>query len=284
MDAAGAVELLMPALTPIGLFEQSGRIHAFGDVLIKFEVKRQNRKVHMALGPTHEETITDLVRASDFQLPADADHDVPDPDQVPQRRAAAVRRAAHQRIPHEGRLQLRRHRWKASNKSYETMYAAYCRIFERCGLDYLAVEAESGPIGGDASHEFMVLAENGEDTVLHCKDCGYAANQEKAEIGCRGPRSRRRAQAAPANGADAGRGHDRASQRSSSSARPQQMIKTLIYAGRRQADRRLVARRSRGQRGQGPPRGRGRQGRAGRPGGDRAGDRGPGRFRRAGRA
>ena len=65
------------------------------------------------------------------------------------------------------------------------MYAAYCRIFERCGLDYLAVEAESGPIGGDASHEFMVLADNGEDTVLHCKDCGYAANQEKAEIGCR---------------------------------------------------------------------------------------------------
>ena len=61
MDAAGAVELLMPALTPIGLFEQSGRIHAFGDVLIKFEVKRQNRKVQMALGPTHEETITDLV-------------------------------------------------------------------------------------------------------------------------------------------------------------------------------------------------------------------------------
>ena len=65
------------------------------------------------------------------------------------------------------------------------MYAAYCRIFARCGLNYLAVEAESGPIGGDASHEFMVPAENGEDTVLHCKACGYAANQEKAEIGAR---------------------------------------------------------------------------------------------------
>ena len=65
------------------------------------------------------------------------------------------------------------------------MYAAYCRIFARCGLSYLAVEAESGPIGGDASHEFMVPAENGEDTVLHCQACGYAANQEKAEIGSR---------------------------------------------------------------------------------------------------
>ena len=71
------------------------------------------------------------------------------------------------------------------------MYAADCRIFDRCGLNYLAVEAESGPIGGDASHEFMVPAENGEDIVLHCPACGYAANQERAEIG--GPRP------APAN-------------------------------------------------------------------------------------
>jgi prolyl-tRNA synthetase len=72
------------------------------------------------------------------------------------------------------------------NKSYEKMYGAYCRIFDRCGLTYLPVEAESGPIGGDASHEFMIPAENGEDSVLHCKDCSYAANVEKAEIGPRG--------------------------------------------------------------------------------------------------
>ena len=65
------------------------------------------------------------------------------------------------------------------------MYAAYCRIFTRCGLKYLPVEAESGPIGGDASHEFMIPADNGEDRVLHCRACGYAANQEKAEIGAR---------------------------------------------------------------------------------------------------
>ena len=84
MDAAGAVELLMPALTPIGLFEQSGRIHAFGDVLIKFEVKRQNRKVHMAPGAHARGDDYRPGRASDFQLPSDADHDVSDPDQVPQ--------------------------------------------------------------------------------------------------------------------------------------------------------------------------------------------------------
>jgi prolyl-tRNA synthetase len=70
-------------------------------------------------------------------------------------------------------------------RSYEKMYAAYCRIFSRAGLDYLPVEAESGPIGGDVSHEFMVPADNGEDTVLHCRDCGYAANQERAEVGAR---------------------------------------------------------------------------------------------------
>ena len=184
MDAAGAVELLMPALTPIGLFEQSGRIHAFGDVLIKFEVKRQNRKVQMALGPTHEETITDMVA-----------HLISSYRQMPITMYQIQTKFRNEERPRFGVLRTSEFLMKDAysfdatleglNKSYETMYAAYCRIFERCGLDYLAVEAESGPIGGDASHEFMVLAENGEDTVLHCKDCGYAANQEKAEIGAR---------------------------------------------------------------------------------------------------
>ncbi len=184
MDTAGAVELLMPALTPIGLFEQSGRIHAFGDVLIRFEVKRQNRKVQMALGPTHEETITDLVA-----------HQISSYRQMPITMYQIQTKFRNEERPRFGVLRTSEFIMKDAysfdatleglNKSYETMYAAYCRIFEHCGLDYLAVEAESGPIGGDASHEFMVLAENGEDTVLHCKDCGYAANQEKAEIGAR---------------------------------------------------------------------------------------------------
>ena len=184
MDAAGAVELLMPALTPIGLFEQSGRIHAFGDVLIKFEVKRQNRKVQMALGPTHEETITDLVsrQISSYR-------------QMPITLYQIQTKFRNEERPRFGVLRTSEFIMKDAysfdatleglNKSYDTMYAAYCRIFEYCGSDFLAVEAESGPIGGDASHEFMVLAANGEDTVLYCKDCGYAANQEKAEIGGR---------------------------------------------------------------------------------------------------
>ena len=69
------------------------------------------------------------------------------------------------------------------NQSYDAMYEAYCRIYDRCGLPYVIVEAESGPIGGDSSHEFMVPCSTGEDKVIHCSQCGYAANQERAEIG-----------------------------------------------------------------------------------------------------
>src|SRR5262249_61371844 len=72
------------------------------------------------------------------------------------------------------------------NDSYSAMYEAYCRIYDRCGLPYVIVEAESGPIGGDSSHEFMVPCATGEDKVIQCGSCGYAANQERAEIGSAG--------------------------------------------------------------------------------------------------
>ena len=139
------------------------------------------------------------------------------------------------------------------NHSYEKMYAAYCRIFDRCGLSYLPVEAESGPIGGDASHEFMIPAENGEDAVLHCLQCGYAANQEKAEIGGRDMVPPDVAAAAAGKSAHAGRQHHRASQqvpRLPAAADDQD----AHLSGRRQADRRAGARRSRSERGQDPPR------------------------------
>ena len=184
MNAAGAVELLMSALTPISLWEQTGRVEAFGDVLIQFSVRRQNRKVQMALGPTHEEVITDLV--SKF---------INSYRQMPITLYQVQTKFRNEERPRFGVLRTSEFLMKdaysfdtsveALGRSYDKMYAAYCRIFERCGLNYLPVEAESGPIGGDASHEFMVPAENGEDVVVHCKDCGYAANLEKAEIGAR---------------------------------------------------------------------------------------------------
>jgi prolyl-tRNA synthetase len=184
MDAAGAVEMHMPAITPISLWEQTGRVKAFGDVLIQFSVKRQNRNVQMALGPTHEEVITDLIA-----------HLFSSYRQMPITLYQVQTKFRNEERPRFGVLRTSEFLMKDAysfdtsleglNHSYEKMYAAYCRIFDRSGLKYLPVEAESGPIGGDASHEFMAPAENGEDTVLHCQDCGYAANQEKAEIGAR---------------------------------------------------------------------------------------------------
>jgi prolyl-tRNA synthetase len=113
-------------------------------------------------------------------------------------------------------------------KTYDQMYDAYCRIFTRCGLDFLPVEAESGPIGGDASHEFMIPADNGEDSVLHCTSCGYAANQEKAEIGSRNCTPPSVPQVAMEKVATPG-----ASTIEQVSAflkcKPQELIKTLIY-------------------------------------------------------
>lgn len=181
MDAAGAVELLMPALSPLSLWERTGRVEAFGDVLIKFAVQRPGRKVHMALGPTHEEVITDLVA-----------HRISSYRQLPITLYQIQTKFRNEERPRFGVMRTSEFLMKDAysfnpslqslNETYEKMYAAYCRIFDRCGLEYLPVEAESGPIGGDASHEFMIPAENGEDTVLHCGECGYAANQERAEV------------------------------------------------------------------------------------------------------
>jgi len=185
MDSAGAVELLMPALTPITLWEQTGRVEAFGDVLIQFSVRRANRKVQMALGPTHEEVVTDLVArhiSSYRQMPITL-YQIQTKFRNEERPRFGVLRTSEFLMKDAYSFDIS---VEALGHSYEKMYAAYCRIFDRCGLTYLPVEAESGPIGGDASHEFMVPAENGEDAVVHCAACGYAANLERAEIGARG--------------------------------------------------------------------------------------------------
>lgn len=227
MDAAGAVELLMPALTPISLWEQTGRVEAFGDVLIQFAVRRQNRKVQMALGPTHEEVITDLVSrfiSSYRQMPITL-YQIQTKFRNEERPRFGVLRTSEF-------LMKDAYSFNASLESldisYERMYAAYCRIFERCGLEYLPVEAESGPIGGDASHEFMVPAENGEDTVAHCRACGYAANLERAEVGSRdtAPPDVPLEQLAKVDTPNAG---TIAQVCTMLGCRAEQMIKTLIY-------------------------------------------------------
>lgn len=182
MDRAGAIELFMPALQPMDLFERTGRREAFGNVLFNFETKRGDRRLHFALGPTHEEVITDLVS-----------REIKTYKQLPITLYQIQTKFRNEERPRFGVLRTSEFLMKDAysfatsleqlNAQYDAMYNAYCRIFERCGLAYIPVEAESGPIGGDASHEFMAPADNGEDFVVRCPDCGYAANQERAETG-----------------------------------------------------------------------------------------------------
>jgi prolyl-tRNA synthetase len=183
MDAAGAQELLMPALQPVELWQESGRYATFGDLLMKLTLGGNHE---MVLGPTHEEVITDLVRdllKSYKQLPITL-------YQVQTKFRDEPR-------PRFGILRTREFLMKDAysfdadveqlGTSYDAMYEAYCRIFDRCGIPYVVVEAESGPIGGDSSHEFMVPSSTGEDAVIQCPNCDYAANRERAEIGPGGP-------------------------------------------------------------------------------------------------
>jgi prolyl-tRNA synthetase len=182
MDEAGATELLMPAIQPIELFERTGRFAEFGSVLINFHVPRGERKIHMALGPTHEEVITDLMA-----------HHLNSYRQLPLTVYQIQTKFRNEERPRFGVLRTSEfimkdaYSFSASlaqlDDCYQAMYRAYCRIFARCGLQYFPVEAESGPIGGDASHEFMVPAENGEDRIVRCAACGYAANLERADTG-----------------------------------------------------------------------------------------------------
>ncbi len=179
MNAAGAIEILMPVIQPVELWEESGRFKDYGPMLMHFEDRAGRRT---ALGPTHEEVVTDLVRnhiSSYRQLPLTL-------YQIQTKFRDEIR-------PRFGVLRSREFLMKDAysfdvdleglNKSYDAMYRAYCRIFDRCGLNYVVVEAESGPIGGDASHEFMVPSDSGEDLLVQCSKCNYAANTEKAEVG-----------------------------------------------------------------------------------------------------
>ncbi|MGH7129026.1 MAG: proline--tRNA ligase, partial [Planctomycetaceae bacterium] len=228
MDAAGAIELFMPALQPIELFERSGRRSAFGNVLINFEVARRDHKARLALGPTHEEVVTDLIGravSSYRQLPLTV-YQIQTKFRNEERPRFGVLRTSEF-------LMKDAYSFGASveqlNQSYDAMYRAYCRIFARCGLEYLPVEAESGPIGGDASHEFMVPARNGEDRIVYCKETGYAANLERAETGRPTPTIEM-----PANCADLKKvptpGATSIEQVSKLlGCKPSQMIKTLIY-------------------------------------------------------
>ena len=178
MNRAGAQELLMPMVQPADLWVETGRYEKYGPELLRFH-DRHNRE--SCLGPTHEEVITDIARKelhSYRDLPINL-------YQVQTKFRDEIR-------PRFGLMRGREFIMKdaysfdvsdeAATLSYQKMYEAYKRIFTRCGLEFRAVQADSGSIGGSFSHEFMVLAETGEDTIVICKDCEFAANMEKAAV------------------------------------------------------------------------------------------------------
>ncbi|MGM0502752.1 MAG: proline--tRNA ligase, partial [Bacillota bacterium] len=176
MNNAGAQEVLLPALQPAELWAESGRLENYGPELMRLN-DRHDRE--FCLGPTHEEVITDLVRdevRSYKDLPINL-------YQIQTKYRDEIR-------PRFGVLRGREFIMKDAysfdidesglDESYQTMYDAYSRIFDRCDLEYRPVKADTGTIGGDDSHEFMVLADAGEDTVVYCDSCDYAANLELA--------------------------------------------------------------------------------------------------------
>ncbi len=184
MNRAGAQELLMPMVQPAELWHETGRWGEYGKELLRFKDRSERE---FCLGPTHEEVITDLVRA-----------EVKSYRHLPQILYQIQTKFRDEIRPRFGLMRGREFLMKdaysfdrdeeGAKSSYDKMCRAYHRIFERCGLDFKPVEAESGVIGGIFSQEFMVLAETGEDSIVACHACDYAANVEKVKEGSSCPR------------------------------------------------------------------------------------------------
>jgi len=176
MDKAGGQELMMPVLQPLELWQESGRDEAFGEGLFTL---RDRRDRNLALGPTHEEVITKL-----------ASQNIRSYRDLPLMLYQIQTKFRDEPRPRGGLLRVREFSMKdlysfdvdeaGLDISYDKMRQAYQNIFKRCGLPAILVEADSGAIGGKDSHEFMLIAENGEDEIIYCEKCKYTANAEKA--------------------------------------------------------------------------------------------------------
>ncbi|TCJ13614.1 proline--tRNA ligase [Parasulfuritortus cantonensis] len=177
MNRAGAIELLMPAVIPAELWQESGRWEVFGPQMLKIKDRHQR---DFLFGPTHEEVITDLARKelkSYKQLPVNF-YQVQTKFRDEIRPRFGVMRAREFLMKDAYSFHLTE---SSLDETYRTMHAAYSRIFERLGLKFRAVAADTGAIGGSGSHEFHVLADSGEDAIAFCPDSDYAANVEMAE-------------------------------------------------------------------------------------------------------
>ena len=178
LNDAGAQEVLLPIAVPAELWQESGRWDQYGPELLRFKDRKQ---ADFCIGPTHEEAVVDLVRT-----------DVNSYKQLPLNLYQIQTKFRDEMRPRAGLMRGREFMMKdaysfdASEEdahlSYRKMYAAYERIFTRLGLDFRAVEADTGNIGGSLSHEFQVLADSGEDAIVSCSGCDYAANVEMVPL------------------------------------------------------------------------------------------------------
>lgn len=177
MDETGAQEIQMDVVTPADLWKQSGRYDVFGKELCRFKDRKENEFV---LGPTHEEVVVDIVR-----------NRINSYKQLPLHLYQITTKFRDEARPRFGLLRGREFTMKdgysfhedevCMKKEFDVMEQTYTKIFTKLGLDFRAVEADSGAIGGSGSKEFMVLAQNGEDDIVVCKSCSYAANIEAAK-------------------------------------------------------------------------------------------------------
>ncbi len=176
MNAINAEEIHLPALLPAELWKQTGRYFDYGALLFKL---KDRKGTEMILGPTHEECVTELIKAY-----------VSSHKQLPITLYQIQTKFRDEARPRNGMLRVREFFMKDAysfhssldslNQTYQDMYNAYVRIFQRCGIPAIPVEAESGPIGGDASHEFICPCEAGEDVIVRSEDNSWAANLERA--------------------------------------------------------------------------------------------------------
>lgn len=177
MDKAGGQELMMPSIQPLELWEKSGRLSSFGKTLFTLTDRKEHK---FALGPTHEEVITEL-----------AHHYIRSYRDLPLMPYQIQNKFRDEPRPRGGLLRVREFIMKdlysfdvdepALDISYQKMVQAYKNIYIRCGLSAVIVEADSGAIGGKESGEFMLFTETGEDQIVFCQSCDYAANLEKAQ-------------------------------------------------------------------------------------------------------
>jgi len=176
MDAAGAQELIMSAFLPAEYYQQSGRWDVFGTEMIKFQ-DRNGRD--FCLGPTHEEIFAYVLRQEMQSYKA-----------MPRTVYQIQNKYRDERRPRFGMIRSREFVMKDAysfdvdeaglDESYQKMYKAYCKVFDRCGLDYVIVHADTGAMGGSGSQEYMIKSDIGDDTIASCPKCGYAANAELA--------------------------------------------------------------------------------------------------------